>query len=239
MSQPSDSQSIPGLVFDSLSYIRENAKVFRKYFFLPCVLSISSVFIAELPMVGLAFMVIANALALALVGVSAARFTAFKNAERVADGVNRAFVRFFFVAFMLSALGHVGQAFLLLPQTYHGMALGWMLFMIWLNLKVCLAFPALALDHPGSVGDVLKLSLGWTQGNLLRIVLCLLICYSPFLFFSAMILNVAGINPAESNFFENLPFYLFSNIIIIFCMMWGTVVLTKIYQGVVKTQGRP
>ena len=67
------------LVFDALTFMRENGKVFRKYVFLPLVFSIASLFLAKLPSVGLALSAVSNSLALALLGVSATRFFLLKN----------------------------------------------------------------------------------------------------------------------------------------------------------------
>lgn len=238
MSQGDANLPVGQMVGDSLTFMRENGAVFRKYLFLPCVLSIASLFAAELPVVGLALLTVGNALALALVGVSATRFYAYRDADQVAQGANRPFARFFFVVFILSAMSHIGQVFALLPNQFHGMAVGWVFFMIWLNLKLSLSLPAISLDHPASVAGILKLSLRWTNGQMLRIIFAVMICHSPLLFFSALMFNVGGIDPADPDFWSNMPFFIFSNILMIFSMMWSSLVLVKIYQGVVRTDTR-
>lgn len=228
--------SINALVFDALSFMRANAKVFRKYVFLPIVFSIASLFLAKVPGFGLALSAVSNSLAMALIGVSATRFYLYKDAARVAEGANRPFARFFFLTFTMTFLGHMAEVFTLLPPSMQGAMFLWMMIGFWLNLKICLAFPALAMDHPGSLLDNVKSSFRWTEGKAFKIILAFLICYCPVIFFTFMLMQAPDLNPAEGDFWGNLPQLAFSNLLIIFSMLWSSLVLAKIYQGVVADE---
>lgn len=221
------------LVFESLGFMQANAKVFRKYFFLPLVFSIASLFIVKIPVVGLAGSTVVNSLAIALLGVSATRFYLYRNPDVVADGANRPFARFFFLTFVMTCLGHASEIFNLLPEHMRGGAMLWMLLGIWVNIKVCLAFPALAADHPGSVWDNVKASFEWTSGYGLKIVAAFFLCYSPIIFFTLMLMQAPDLMPKEDDFWGSLPQLIFSDILIIFSMMWSSIALAKLYQGIV------
>ncbi|WP_135080970.1 hypothetical protein [Terasakiella sp. SH-1] len=225
------------LVFDALAFIRENAKVFRKYLFLPIVFSLASLFLVETPGLGLALATVSNSLAMALLGVSATRFYLLRNPETVADGANRPFARFFFLTFCMTFLGHMAEVFTLLPKEYQGGMMVWMILGIWINLKICLAFPAIALGHPGSVWDNVIASFEWTRGHGFRIVAAFLVCYCPVIFFTMMLMQVPGMMPDPDDFWASLPQMVFSDILIVFSMMWSSVVLAKLYETIVL--GRP
>lgn len=227
--------SVNALVFETLAFMRANAKSFRKYMFLPLVFSICSLFLAQVPYIGLAASTVLNSLALALVGVSATRFYIFGTTDAVAEGANRAFARFFFLTFCVTALAHGAEIFQLLPPMMQGFVFMWMMFMIWVNLRLCLAFPALAMEHPGSVWDVVRGSFDWTTGNLLKIVGSFIICYCPMIFFTFMMLQVTGVDalPEEPDFWASLGPLIFSDVLIIFGMMWSSLVLAKLYKGIV------
>lgn len=225
--------SVNTVVFDALAFIRHNAAVFRKYVFLPVILSLASLFLIKIPVAGLGLSAVSNALALSLLGVSASRFYLLGNAEKVADGANRPFARFFFLTFMMTFLGNMSEVFTLLPPSLQGGMFLWMVLGLWINLKTCLAFPALALDHPGSVWDNIVGSFNWTGGLALKIIGSFLICYSPVIFFTLMLMQVPDLMPGENDFLRSLPQLAFSNILIIFSMLWSSLVLAKIYQHVV------
>ncbi len=226
------------LVFDSLKFMRENAKVFRKYVFLPIVFSIASLFLAQIPSLGLALSAVSNSLALSLLGVSATRFYLLKNADAVAEGANRPFARFFFLTFCMTFLGHMSAVFELLPKDMQGSMFLWMVLGFWINLKICLAYPALAMDHPGSVWENVKASFFWTQGLALKIIGSLLLCYMPVIFFTFMVMQAPDLMPTEDDFWGSLPRLIFSDLLIIFSMMWSSLVLSRIYQEVVDDHGR-
>ncbi|MDV7339944.1 hypothetical protein RYZ26_10090 [Terasakiella sp. A23] len=222
------------MVFDALAFMRENARVFRKYLFLPIFFAILSLFLGKIPGFGLALSVIANAVAVAvaLVGVSATRFYLLKNADAVAEGANRPFARFFFLAFMVNALTQMLGVLFLLPPSMYIVILMVVLIGLWLGLKTSLAFPALAMDHPGSLLDNLKESFIWTNGNNIKIIVAFMVCYSPVLFFFMMILQVSSFAPEAENLWGTMPQLIFHHILTIFCMMWLSLVLAKIYQEV-------
>jgi len=230
--------SVNALVFDSLAFMRANAKSFRKYMFLPLVFSITSLFLAQVPYIGLAASTVLNSLALALIGVSATRFYIFGTTDAVAEGANRAFARFFFLTFVVTALAHGAEVFQFLPSEMQGLVFMWMVLMIWVNLRLCLAFPALAMEHRGSIWDVARGSLSWTNGNLLKIVGSFIICYSPMIFFTFMMLQVSGAKspPEEPDFWASLGPLILSDVLIIFSMMWSSLVLAKLYKKVVMDQ---
>lgn len=226
------------LVFESLAFMRENAGVFRKYIFLPVVFSIASLFLVKIPGFGLGLAALSNSLALSLLGVSATRFFLLRNADAVADGANRPFARFFFLTFVMTFLGHMSEVFTLLPPEYQGGMFMWMVFGFWVNLKICLAFPALAMDHKGSVWDVVKGSFNWTQGLALKIIGSFLLCYTPVLFFTVMMMQAPDLMPKEEDFWASLPQLIFSDLLIIFSMLWSSVVLARIYREEVVLNGR-
>lgn len=221
------------IVFDALSFMRANAKVFRKYIFLPLCLSIASLFLVKIPAIGLALSTVSNAAALAMLGVSATRFYLFKNADKVADGANRPFARFFFLTFCLTFLGHMSEIFGYLPEEYMGGMFLWMILGFYINLKVCLAFPALAMDHPGSVWDNVKASFNWTTGYGFRIVAAFLFCYFPVIFFTMALMQVPSLTPSLDDFWSSLPQLIFSDILIVFSMLWSSLVLAKFYEEIV------
>lgn len=219
------------VALDSLAFMRDNAKVFQKYFFLPLILSIVGLLLEAIPMAGLALSTVADSAALALVGVSVTRFTIMKDAERVALGANRPFARFFFLLFMLTAASQIGKVFDLLPASA-GMGVFWMLVMAYLNLKLSLTFPALAMDHPGAVIDNMRLSFVWTSGRLFKLITALMICYSPMVFFLMMIIQLGGFDMGEKTYWERLPQLAFSNVLIVFSTMWSSIVLAKFYEDI-------
>jgi len=224
--------AIHTLVFESLAFLRQNAAVFRKYIFLPLVFSITSLFLAKIPVAGLALAAVSNSVALSLLGVSATRFYLLGKADAVAEGANRPFARFFFLTFTMTFLGHMSEVFELLPTQYQGGMMFWMIFGFWVNLKICLAFPALAMDHKGSLWDNVKSSFQWTEGLFLKIVGSFIICYSPVIFFTFMMMQIPDLMPDENKFWESLPQLIFSDVLIIFSMLWSSLVLAKIYQKV-------
>lgn len=224
--------SISVLVFDSLAFMRENAKVFRKYIFLPLVLSIASLFLVKIPGIGMGLAAVSNSLALAMLGVSATRFYLLGDAEAVADGANRPFARFFFLTFAMTFLGHMSAVFELLPKEWQGGMFMWMVFGFWVNLKVCLAFPALAMDHPGSVLDNVKGSFEWTGGLTLKIIGSFLLCYSPVIFFTFLLMQTPELTPDDKDFWASLPQLIFSDVLVVFSMLWSSLVLAKIYERV-------
>jgi len=227
--------SVNALVFDTLAFMRQNAKVFRKYMFLPLVFSIASLFLVQIPYAGLALSSVSNSLALALVGVSATRFYIYGTTDAVADGANRAFARFFFFTFVITLLAHGAEIFQLLPEAMQGMVLMWMMVTFWINLRLCLAFPALAMEHPGSLWDVVRTSYGWSEGHLLKIIGSFIICYCPMIFFTFMMMQVTGLSvlKEDADFWTNLAPLIFSDVLIIFGMMWSSLVLAKIYKTIV------
>lgn len=225
--------SVNELVFDSLAFIRKNGPVFRKYVFLPIVFSIASLFLAKIPALGLGVSALVNSLALSLLGVSATRFYLLKNADAVAAGANRPFARFFFLTFTMTFLGHMAEVFQYLPAGLQSGAMLWMVLGFWVNLKICLAFPALAMEHPGSLWDNVKASFGWTEGLAFKIIGSFLLCYTPVLFFTVMLMQAPDLMPSEDDFWGSLPQLVFSDLLIIFSMLWSSVVLARIYQEVV------
>ena len=225
--------SVHTLVFDALAFMRENAKVFRKYVFLPIVFSIASLFLAKIPGFGLALSAVSNSIAMALIGVSATRFYLMKDASRVAEGANRPFARFFFLTFVMTFLGHMSEVFTYLPPSLQGGMFLWMVIGFWVNLKICLAYPALAMDHPGSLMDNVKESFTWTNGLALKIIFAFLICYCPVIFFTVMLMQAPDLNPTEGDTWANMPQLIFSNLLIIFAFLWSSLVLAKLYEGVV------
>lgn len=233
MSSQETELTIHALVFDSLSFMRDNAKVFRKYLFLPLIFSVASLFMAQVPYVGLAGSTVLNSLALALLGVSSTRFFIYGTTDKVAKGANRAFARFFFFTFILTALGHVAEVFQFLPPAMQGSIFLWMVFVFWINLRLCLAFPALALEHPGSFWNVLQSSHGWTEGKLFKIIGSFIICYSPVIFFTFMMMKLSGLNAPADDFWGTILPLIFSDVLIIFGMLWSSLVLAKLYKGVV------
>ncbi|WP_417782679.1 hypothetical protein [Terasakiella pusilla] len=224
--------SINTMVFDALSFMRANAKVFRKYLFLPIVFSVASLFLIKVPVAGLSLAAVSNSIAMALIGVSATRFYLLGKSEKVADGANRPFARFFFLTFVMTFMGHMSEVFMLLPDSIKGMAVVWMLFGLWLNLKICLAFPALAMDHPGTVMDNVKSSFDWTRGRAMIIIFAFLICYGPVIFFTFMLMQVPDLAPAEGDFWGGLPQLVFSNLLTIFSMLWSSLVMARLYKEV-------
>ncbi|SCA57083.1 membrane hypothetical protein [Candidatus Terasakiella magnetica] len=220
------------LVFDALSFMRDNAKVFRKYIFLPVVFSFASLFLVKVPNFGLALASVSNSLALALLGVSATRFYLMGKAEKVADGANRPFARFFFLTFFMTVLGHMAEVFTLLPKEFQGSMFLWMILGFWINLKICLAFPALAMDHPGSVWDNIRLSFNWTRGYGFKIVTAFLVCYCPVIFFTMTLMQIPALMPDEKDFWGSLPQLMFSDFLIVFSMLWSSLVLAKLYEGI-------
>lgn len=225
------------LVFDALTFMRQNAKVFRKYVFLPIVFSMASLFLAKVPGFGLALSAVSNSVAMALIGVSATRFYLLKDPTVVAEGANRPFARFFFVTFMMTFLGHMSEIFMLLPPSMQGMTFVWMLVGLWLNLKICLAYPALAMDHRGSVVDNIKSSFTWTNGLAFKIIFAFMICYCPVIFFTLMIMQTPDISLAEGDFLAKLPQLVFFNLLIIFSFLWSSLVLARLYKEVAKPNG--
>ncbi|WP_417819187.1 hypothetical protein [Terasakiella sp.] len=221
------------IVFDALAFMRANAKVFRKYIFLPLCLSIASLFLVKIPVVGLTLSTISNSFALALLGVSSTRFYLLRDADAVADGANRPFARFFFLTFCLTFLGHMAEIFEYLPPEYMGGMFIWMLLGFWVNLKICLAFPALAMDHPGSVWDNVKASFNWTTGYGFRIIAAFLFCYFPVIFFTLALMQVPDLTPSLDNFWASLPQLIFSDVLIVFSMLWSSLVLAKFYENIV------
>ncbi|NVK19230.1 MAG: hypothetical protein HWE30_11085 [Methylocystaceae bacterium] len=225
------------LVFDALTFMRQNAKVFRKYVFLPIIFSIASLFLAKVPGFGLALSAVSNSIAMALIGVSATRFYLLKDPTVVAEGANRPFARFFFVTFMMTFLGHMSEIFMYLPPSLQGGMFLWMLLGLWVNLKICLAYPALAMDHPGSVVENIKSSFEWTNGLVLKIIFAFLICYGPVIFFTLMIMQAPDLTSAEGEFFSRLPQLVFFNLLIIFSFLWSSLVLASLYKEVAKPGG--
>jgi len=221
------------LVFDALAFMRQNGKVFRKYIFLPICFSIASLFLVKIPAIGLGLSAVSNSIALSLLGVSATRFYLLKNADHVANGANRPFARFFFLTFCMTFMGHMAEVFEYLPDFMMGGAFVWMMFGVWLNIKICLAFPALAMDHPGSVWDNIKESFDWTTGYGFRIVAAFLFCYFPVIFFTMMLLQAPDLAPKEDDFWGSLPQLIFSDILIVFSMLWSSIVLAKFYEQIV------
>jgi len=221
------------IVFDALTFMRENAKVFRKYIFLPICFSLASLFLIKIPAVGLALATVSNSLALALLGVSATRFYLLRNADAVAEGANRPFARFFFLTFCLTFLGHMAEIFEYLPKEYMGGMFIWMLLGFWVNLKICLAFPALAMDHPGSLWENVKASFEWTSGYALRIIAAFLFCYFPVIFFTMALMQVPDLVPSTDNFWSSLPQLIFTDLLIVFSMLWSSLVLAKFYESIV------
>lgn len=224
--------SINTMVFDALSFMRANAKVFRKYLFLPIVFSVASLFLVKVPVAGLSLAAISNSIAMALIGVSATRFYLLGNAAQVAEGANRPFARFFFLTFVMTFMGHMSEVFMLLPANLQGMAVVWMLLGLWLNLKICLSFPALAMDHPGSVMDNIKSSFDWTRGRTMTIIFAFMICYGPVIFFTFLLMQAPDLVPEEGDFWGGLPQLVFSNLLTIFSMLWSSLVMARLYKEV-------
>ena len=138
----------------------------------------------------------------------------------------------------MTFLGHMSAVFELLPPEMQGGMFMWMVFGFWVNLKICLAYPALAMDHPGSLWDNVRQSFGWTQGLALKIIGSFLLCYSPVIFFTVMLMQVPDMMPSEDDFWGSLPQLIFTDVLIIFSMMWSSLVLARIYQEVVVSHGR-
>jgi membrane-anchored glycerophosphoryl diester phosphodiesterase (GDPDase) len=128
----------------------------------------------------------------------------------------------------------LAAVFDLLPGGAQSFAMFWMLLGFWVNLKICLAFPALAMDHPGSVWDNVKASFEWTNGLALKIIGSFLLCYTPVLFFTVMMMQIPGVMPDKEDFFGSLPQLIFSDLLIIFSMLWSSIVLARIYREVTK-----
>jgi hypothetical protein len=235
VSSKTENLNVVALVFDSLAFMRDHAKVFRRYMFLPMAFSIASLFLIQVPYIGLAASTVLNSLALALVGVSATRYYIFGTTNAVAEGANRAFARFFFLAFVVTLLTHMNEVFRLLPIEMQGIIIIWMIITFWINLRFCLAFPALAMEHPGSVWTVVRCSYHWTQGKLFKIIGAFMMCYSPMIFFAMLMMKVSGMKllAEDAGFWTSLGPLVFSNILIIFGMMWSSIVLAKLYKGIV------
>ncbi len=218
------------IVFDALAFMREHGGVFRKYLFLPVVIAVVTVFLAEIPVVGLSFSAIGHSIALTLIGVSATRFYLLRDPNAVAHEATRPYARFFFLTFAMTFLGNMSEVFVFLPKEYQSLTFLWMLLGLWINLKICLAFPALAMGHPGSVLDNIRESFIWTQGQALRIIGAFLLCYSPLIFFTVMLSKVPEIAPIDGSFWSHLPPLIFSNLLFIFGMLWSSLVLAKFYE---------